>query len=191
MVPPRSTVVSIHQFIIGRWGQISLCDRYRFLPSVTSYLPHIGYSPEGVGGLRPKHAAAACILHHETWLLSLYELVITWHESLVSKVLSGNSLVVQWLGLRWSSFNPWLGNPKKNNPPSPHKGAFSIWCSSAFETKGLCSPVLSSNRIYALSSVRQVSLPSSSTCGRAGTQELWVLWRGASLLIPVQVRTQL
>ena len=67
--------------------------------------------------VRPKYAAAASILYHETWLLSLCELVITWHESLISKVLSGNSLVVQWLGLRWSRFNPWLGNPEKHNPP--------------------------------------------------------------------------
>ena len=52
MVPPRSTVVSIHQLIIGRWGQISLCGRCGFLPLVMSYLLlHIGYSPEGVGGL--------------------------------------------------------------------------------------------------------------------------------------------
>ena len=52
MVPPSPTVVSIHQFIIGRWWQISLCGRCRFLPSVTSYLlRHIGYLPEGVGRL--------------------------------------------------------------------------------------------------------------------------------------------
>ena len=141
--------------------------------------------------VRPKNAAAASILYHETWLLSLCKLVITWHESLISKVLSGNSLVVQWLGLWWSRFNPWLGNPEKHNPPSPLKGAFSIWCSSAFETKGVLPPVLSSNRIYALSSVQPVSLHSSSTCGRAGTQEPWALWHGPSLLILVQVRTQL
>ena len=141
--------------------------------------------------VRPKNAAAASILYHETWLLSLCKLVITWHESLISKVLSGNSLVVQWLGLWWSRFNPWLGNPEKHNPPSPLKGAFSIWCSSAFETKGVLPPVLSSHRIYALSSVQPVSLHSSSTCGRAGTQEPWALWHGPSLLILVQVRTQL